>query len=215
MKSSFNSPFIAACIGLALAMGLSMSANGQTSYTLSAASEDGLREFPPGSGAFTLGWGYGSVMVQSAEDRTIMDFNLGSLPQGANIYSATLNFFIQNQNGDGLTRLINLYTFYGESSVQATDWSNGNYYGNTGDAYGIHNLDVTSAVQSALGQGQDLLDFRMSAGTPSVNVFIDPSWRSGVASLTVIVAPEPGIMTLLACGAGLLCLRPRKKLALN
>jgi hypothetical protein len=136
------------------------------------------------------------------EDRTIIDFNLGDIPQGSVISSATLTFFIQNQNTDAI-RTIDLSTFYGESTVQATDWNNGVYNESFGDDYGIHNLDVTSAIQSALNSSQSLPDLRMSAGQYLVRSFIDPNWQSPNASLTVVIVPEPNILALLGCSAGL------------
>jgi hypothetical protein len=188
------------------------SARGANIFTFAPTAENGLRILD-GSGPFFVAELGGDVHLESnMEDRTIMDFNLSGIPQGSVVSSATLTFPIQNQNTD-LVRMINLSTFYGESSIQVADWNNGSFYMSFGDDYGIHNLDVTSAVQSALGSNQNLLDFRMTAGQYLVRSFIDPNGGSPNTRLTVVLVPEPGISALLGCSAGfgILLLRPRPK----
>jgi hypothetical protein len=189
------------CLTILASGFLCWSAQGANLFTFAPVAEDGLRIYG-GPSPFLLGWGYGSVHLESdLEDRTIMDFDLGGIPQGSIVSSATLTFFVQNQNTDAI-RTIDLSIFHGESTIQVADWNNGVFYESFGDDYGVHNLDVTSAVQSALGSSQSLLDFRMSAGQYLVRSFIDPSWRSPRTSLTVVLVPEPNTLALLGCSAG-------------
>jgi len=188
---------------------LCWSARGQT-VILTPVDEDCLRTFdsPP----FVCGWGYGSVMLQGdVEDRTIIDYNLSGIPRGIPVSNATLTFFVQTQNRS-LSSTIDLFTFYGESAVQASDWNNGAFYQSFVDTFGVHELDLTSAVQSAVAAGQSFLDLRMSTTTGLCSDFIDPSWQSPGDSLTVALVPEPASLSLLAFGMfGLTLLRRRQR----
>jgi hypothetical protein len=137
-------------------------ASGQT-LTTNAIAEDGLRIFGYAGYPFVLGWGYGRIYDGGGNaDETIIDFDLSGIPQTTPVSNATLTFFVQNQFDDGVTRTIDLSIFYGESTIQAADWYNGVYYQSCGDSYGVHVLDMTSAVQSAIVAGQSFLDLRMS-----------------------------------------------------
>ena len=153
------------------------------------------------------------VMYDSSfplEDRVFMYFDLSPLPQATPVLSANLTFFLENEH-NGVPAAINLFTFYGQSSVQASDWDSGQYDQGFSDATGVRTLDLTTAVQSAFGTDQRFLDLRFSTtADPSAELVIDPAWQSPRVSLTVVLAPEPSALSLLACGLALSAIRRRR-----
>jgi len=162
---------------------------GQT-VILTPIQEDNLRTIY-GIAPFACGWGYGGVINSSSypmEDRTIIDFDLSSI-SATSVSNATLTFFIQNQQ-NGEKSIIDIFTFYDESTIQTNDWNEGIFYQSFGDDYGIHTLDLTSAVQSAINAGHNFLNLRMSTLTTNSSYFIiDPPWRGTRLNLTVISIP--------------------------
>src|SRR5262249_3427879 len=156
-----------------------------------------------GQQPFVLGWGYGDVFNQSdAVDQTIIDFALSGIPQGTQISSATLSFFIQTQHNGISQQPLSVFMFSGESAIQATDWNKGTLFAIFGDTYGLQSWDLTSAVQSAINSGTSFLDLRIATTDPQSVTIIDPSWQSPRLSLNIVAVPEPETAKLLVCGIG-------------
>ncbi len=159
---------------------------------------DGLRQWA-GSSPFVLGWGYGDVFGGgNVSDETVADFQLSSFAPGAVISSATLTFFDQVQHGGNTPQPLNLFTFFGESAIQAADWKQGTYFNSYADPYGLENLDVTAAVQSAINAGVSFLDFEMTTTDPECVDIIAPPWRAPGLTLEITVVPEPNFGKALA-----------------
>lgn len=197
MKKALS--FATLCLAL-LPLLLARSAHGQI---LNPIAFDGLRQWS-GSAPFVLGWGYGDVFSGNPVDQTIADFELSGFTPGTQISSATLTFFDQVQHGGNTPQPLDLYTFSGESAVQATDWNTGTYFNSYADPYGLENLDVTAAVQSAINAGDNYLDFRFATTDPDCVDIIAPPWRSPGLTLDIVeVVPEPNTGGILLCGLGI------------
>lgn len=149
---------------------LALSAQGQN---LNPVAFDGLRQWS-GQSPFVLGWGYGDVFSGNPVDETIADFGLSGFTPGTQISSATLTFFDQVQHGGNTPQPLELYTFSGESAVQASDWGAGTFFNSYADPYGLENLDVTAAVQAAINAGDNYLDFRFATTDPECVDIIAP-----------------------------------------
>jgi hypothetical protein len=192
-KSVRNAAVKVLCLGLSM---LCWSASGST-VLLNPTSIDNVRHYysyPAYPAPFLCGWKtFGAVknIPGNLEDRTFIDFDLRGLQSGP-ISSATLNFTVQLWGDDHGAESIDLFSFYGESTVQASDWDKGIFYTRFLDPAGQHTMDLTSIVQSAVNAGQSYLDLRMSTIDANANVFIlSPS-------LTVVAIPEPSAFALLS-----------------
>ena len=173
-------------------------------YNLNPVAFDGLRELPAGSPPFELGWGYGSLTYGSeAIDETVADFSLSGFSPGAHISSANLVFYMQTQDAGSTPLPISLYTFYGESAIQTSDWNNGVFYQSFADPDGVTTWNITSAVQTAINNGATYFDIRMATTDGGCSVFIAPDWQSPGLSLDITAVPEPSTPQILAWSAGL------------
>jgi hypothetical protein len=201
-----NTAAKALCLGLSM---LCWIAKGSTIF-LNPTSIDNVRydlySYPT---PFLCGWNtFGAVKKTSStfEDRTFMDFDLTGLQQAGAISSATLNFTVQLWGDDHGAQSIDLYSFYGESTVQASDWDKGAFYTGFLDPAGQHTMDLTGLVQSAVNAGESYFDLRMSTVDPNANVFIlSPS-------LTVVAVPEPSTFTMLGLCTMTLMIAHRRRM---
>ena len=200
-----NRTLITSTIRLVAVSVLSLLGASAFGQNLNPVAFDGLRQWT-GESPFVLGWGYGDVFGGgNVIDETVADFQLSGFAPGTKISSATLTFFDQVQHGGNTAQPLNVYTFDGESAIQATDWNKGAYFNSYADPYGLENLDVTAAVQSAINAGVSFLDFELTTTDPECVDIIAPPWRSPGLTLDLTVAPEPNAgKALVGCIALLL-----------
>ena len=159
---------------------------------------NGIRQFPGGQ-PFLLPF---LSVNGSIEDRAVLQFDLSGLA-GPLPGPATLELPLQNLDPGGPAGVIDVFTFFGTGAVTPDQFNAGTFFTSVGNnASGVEHVDVTGAVQAAVGAGQPFLGFRLSTATGDRYVLGPPFTPTG-PSLTVSTAviPEPSTVLLLSLGS--------------
>ena len=201
LKKKFLSFAIVGLTGLAMFSRCITRANAETLY-LNATYADGIRTLSE--------YGYPNPFLLSDEqvfdlapgqvDVTVMDFDISGIPQNSTISSATLGFLGENIDPNTI-RTIGVYTFYGESVVQPSDFYAGSFATTFLSSYAAgqftnETVDVTAAVQSAVNASEQLLDLKLAGLDEGTRVFLEGPYELSIA----YTVPEPRVFTILTCG---------------
>ena len=150
------------------------------------------------------------LMVRTPTDtdneyRAAIEFDIGTLPVGAVVNSATLKLMSMDFNA-----LIGIYGYAGDGVVQASDLAVDNWILFFDHNPGLNEVDVTGFVQSLVSSGENYAGFALREEAANHYALFTSVESDFPPELLIEYVPEPATLGLLLL-SGLAMLRSQKQ----